>query len=553
MKENFLNSIYLSNDIKELREWQKEVINQEEWITQQNYIINVPTSQGKTLIAEIAIHDILDNLKAGIVIYCVPFVALAEEKFNFFRKNYSNYFTTFGYYHYKSTVSINPGVIVCTYEVVNKIVNILQKKNQSFKIQLIIVDEIQTIGDESRGHIVESFLTLFKLFPKPPRVIGLSASLSQNSAEKLSKWLHAKLYFNNNFKSNIEHYLLTKESEIKNNNFEQLNPPINFHKVDGNSRIIELVKYSYEQDKNGVILIFVNSKDDCEILASQLENSPFFDTDNKELEEKRIKLWKKMTKKFSQEYMDKKSRFISGIGVHNGGLLLDERNLIEDAIKNQIFQIIICTTTLSYGINFPNISTIIIKNIINYENKFLSVADYIQKSGRTGRILNKIGKCYILQNNNEKELPHIKKLFSLKPDDIEGNIFNSTKTNLFIPEHFIDKYLLQLKHYYQFKEINYLEQTFTSFLNPKINLSDYLNEREEILKKINFLKNDKKLTENGEIITESNLSINDGFNLINSILKNIITDYFDYFYLIIPNDIEFHTYKNFDIIDQKNF
>lgn len=42
-----------------------------------------------------------------------------------------------------------------------------------------------------------------------------------------------------------------------------------------------------------------------------------------------------------------------GICYHHAGLTVDERQVLEDAVRQKILRVIIATTTLAVGVDFP--------------------------------------------------------------------------------------------------------------------------------------------------------------------------------------------------------
>ena len=84
----FIQNAFISGipgpKITKFRDWQVSLFKNEQWKIGRNALIQVPTAGGKTIAAEVAIAQELEKDKNAKVLYCVPFVSLASEKFSYF-------------------------------------------------------------------------------------------------------------------------------------------------------------------------------------------------------------------------------------------------------------------------------------------------------------------------------------------------------------------------------------------------------------------------------------------------------------------------------------
>lgn len=82
-------------------------------------------------------------------------------------------------------------LIIATYEKLNSL--LVKNPNLVRDIGLVIVDELQNVGDETRGAKLEILLTRLVQEGeiKKPLVIGLSATIP--NGDDLAKWLNAQL------------------------------------------------------------------------------------------------------------------------------------------------------------------------------------------------------------------------------------------------------------------------------------------------------------------------------------------------------------------------
>lgn len=78
-----------------------------------------------------------------------------------------------------------------------------------------------------------------------------------------------------------------------------------------------------------------------------------------------------------------------GIGIHHAGLQDRDRKTVEELFVNQKIQILICTATLAWGVNFPA-HLVVIKGTEYYDGKQkryvdMPITDVLQMMGRAGR------------------------------------------------------------------------------------------------------------------------------------------------------------------------
>ncbi|MFB3895528.1 MAG: DEAD/DEAH box helicase [bacterium] len=162
-----------------------------------------PTSSGKTFVAEMAaIKQSGDKKK---VIFAVPLKSLAEEKFRQFQ-------STLGRFGIRTVISTRDrseydfavessqfDIAVMVYEKVNSL--LIKRQDIIDHLGLVVIDELQMLGDESRGTDLDLLLTklilrkeLTQTNPdkgKGLQLLGLSAVLG--NAERIARWLDIPL------------------------------------------------------------------------------------------------------------------------------------------------------------------------------------------------------------------------------------------------------------------------------------------------------------------------------------------------------------------------
>lgn len=163
-------------------------------------LVCAPTASGKTLVATMAIVNMLNNKgdkgKNGKAIYVVPLKALAGEKYNEYRKLCEKT-------EYKVTISTSDIDSESFYLTKYDLIILTSEKLDSLlrhrvawlsEVKTVIIDEIHLLNDPTRGPTLEIILTLLKTLIKP-QIIGLSATIG--NPETLAKWLEADLVQDN--------------------------------------------------------------------------------------------------------------------------------------------------------------------------------------------------------------------------------------------------------------------------------------------------------------------------------------------------------------------
>ncbi len=152
-----------------------------------------PTASGKTLVATMAICNILGKGKA---IYLVPLKALGNDKMKEYRRLFENtpYSATIstGDMDSESPYLARSDLLILTTEKLDSLLR--HRLSWLSEIKLVIVDEIHLLNDATRGPTLEIILTLLKTTIQP-QLIGLSATIG--NPQELAEWLGAELVADN--------------------------------------------------------------------------------------------------------------------------------------------------------------------------------------------------------------------------------------------------------------------------------------------------------------------------------------------------------------------
>src|SRR5438093_10446800 len=135
-----------------------------------------------------------EGLKGAV--YLVSLKALAEEKYSLFRRFWTagdeqilRTAITTGDRDFEDEGLSQSQVTFATYE---KFYAMIRDNPELLShVSLIVVDELQTLGDTNRGSVLEMLLTLVIVRNPQTQIIGLSAALP--NADDLGGWLGAKV------------------------------------------------------------------------------------------------------------------------------------------------------------------------------------------------------------------------------------------------------------------------------------------------------------------------------------------------------------------------
>ncbi|MFT7099057.1 MAG: replicative superfamily II helicase [Rickettsiales bacterium] len=364
------------------------------------YSLQMPTSSGKTSLCEILIfHEV--KVRKKKVLFLVPFRALAAEiKGGISKRLRSAYINVVSSYggniptgSDKMDASI-ADVLIITPE---KFIAL----NQSFidlevNFDTIICDEGHLIDDDSRGLQYELLLTKLKSSEDCSRKIVFISAILPNvdeihewlggSPEQLSKSNYnpvetdfafiqkQKDSWNLNFNTIYDrprNYFLT--NFLTKDDFRYVNPVTsNLNLIEGYKSFITLsCAASLKGRKNGSVALFTTQKGKSGVAGLskkmlQLHNLGASITNNApKLSIYLPDLINYISFQFGSEYsLTQLLKY--GIGFHHGDLPQEIRREMEDAIQNNIINILICTSTLAEGVNLP-IRTLVVHTIKRFD------------------------------------------------------------------------------------------------------------------------------------------------------------------------------------------
>jgi helicase len=387
-------------------------------------LVNAPTNTGKTFIGELAALNASRQIDPKRSFFLVPLKALSEQMFRDLIEKYEKWglrvaISTSDHYEYDNELT-EFDVTISTYEKLNAL--LIKKPEITKDLGLVVVDEIQHIGDSQRGISLEMLLTRLMFFNPDVQIIGLSATIS--NAEALASWLNCILV--NIDKRDVElreGVLYTGSDPIKFEGFT-LNKGDFLYKEFNSGKIavekalkLDSVPRIIKQSETEQCLVFVNTQGRAESTAQQISRDMPKRTDmDKLIEEIDVSVEATpITAKL-------KKVLIKGVAFHHAGLLSDERRIVESGFRKGKIRVICSTPTLSAGVNTPAKNVIILFHEY-YDGTRISVSTYKNISGRAGRLRKEDFGRSLLLAPNERDLEFLwNNYINAKPERVISQI-----------------------------------------------------------------------------------------------------------------------------------
>jgi len=418
-----------------------------------NLVLAVPTSSGKTLVAEICmLKAILDG--RGKALYLVPLKSLAREKYIDFKKYEElgiRVSMSVGDYDSKGTKLGDADIIVLTTEKADSLVR--HKVDWINNIGIIVVDEIHLINDKSRATI--------------------------SNASDIAEWLDASLV-----KSTWRPVPLSEGV--------YLDGTIDFENLETNQRSTrDIPRVRKEEladvicdtlDESGQVLVFVSSRKSTISMAKRF--APFL---RKYLPNDTlgnlVTIAKKIGNRVSAPEISKTLAKLvaSGVAFHHAGLDNQERALIEDAFKDNLLKVIVATPTLAAGVNLPA-RRVVIRDYRRFEQSRgsypIPILEYKQMAGRAGRPkYDKYGEAVLIARTEQEKDALIEHYVLSEPEEI----FSKLKSQSALRSHLLAAIASELTN--TRKEIDELiSNTFFASSNEQRKINRHVSAAIEFLK-----------------------------------------------------------------------
>ncbi|MFZ0181812.1 MAG: DEAD/DEAH box helicase [Methanoregula sp.] len=309
-------------------------------------LVVAATASGKTFIGEMAG---MKNYLAGRgrMLFLVPLVALANQKYERFTERYSAFAKT-GLLTGVSRLNLpetrkvgdrNPQapIVVGTYEGVDNMIRCGQRMQN---IATVVIDEVQMLEDPDRGHRLDGLVARLKYLAPQAQFLYLSATIG--SPKTLAKKLNCQLVRYDDRPVALERYLLFTERKQKIPTIKKLTTE----------------EYTNTSSKGfrGQTIIFTNARARCHTIADALGMRA---------------------------------------AAYHAGLSSQERRDVETRFLGGKLMAVVTTAALGAGVDFP--ASQVIFDALAMGRDWLSVQEFNQMAGRAGRPdFHDLGKVVLL-------------------------------------------------------------------------------------------------------------------------------------------------------------
>uniref|UniRef100_A0A5F4W9S5 Helicase, POLQ like n=1 Tax=Callithrix jacchus TaxID=9483 RepID=A0A5F4W9S5_CALJA len=340
--------------IEKLYEWQHTCLTLKSVQERKNLIYSLPTSGGKTLVAEILmLQELLCSRKDVLMI--LPYVAIVQEKIS----GLSSFGIELGFFveEYAGSKGRFPptkrrekkSLYIATIEKGHSLVNSLIETGRIDSLGLVVVDEVE----------LKEYLkindTIYEIDSKAENGMTFSRFLNYKYSDTLKK----------------------------------MDPD-------------HLVALVTEVIPNYSCLVFCPSKKNCENVAEMI--CKFLSKEYlKHKEKEKCEVIKNLKNIGSGNLCPVLKRTIPfGVAYHHSGLTSDERKLLEEAYSTGVLCLFTCTSTLAAGVNLPARRVILRAPYVAME--FLKRNQYKQMIGRAGRAgIDTIGESILILQEKDKQ------------------------------------------------------------------------------------------------------------------------------------------------------
>ncbi len=393
----------------------------------ENTILRMPTSAGKTRVAEIAMMNSLITKANSKCVYIAPFRALAGE----IEHNLSDLFSDVGFQlstrlgsfetdAFERFTFANADVLVATPEKVDLLLRI----NPHFfdEVCLVVLDEGQIVEDSRRGPKYEILVTRLKRRWPDIRFLFLSAVVPRQTLEDFANWLGSspERIMESEWRPAVQRVAsfewrgqtgvmrFVRDADTAGIDqfvphiadvrvYEHINPKTlrvrrpRFPEASNKSHTA--AEIAYRLSKSGSVLVFVAQRQWADSVGDALlrrfelmqlvgeRPEPHFATTNTR------------SAAIAADLLGPEHpitvKLQSGIAIHHGGVPDVIKKAIERDFRERQYQVIVATSTLAQGVNLP-IKTVVVHSTSRYDDEneeivSLKAREYWNIAGRAGR------------------------------------------------------------------------------------------------------------------------------------------------------------------------
>jgi helicase len=410
-----------------LNELQQAAINEVGLLRRENVVVTAPTSSGKTLIGELAALQAAQT--GGRSVFLLPTRALVNEQYDRFSRTYG----PLGVRTIRATGEISDQVpallrgqfdlAVLTYEKFSGLA--LGHPHLLRLLSVVVIDEVQTIVDPTRGPNLEFLLTLLKARRQDgiaPQVIALSAVLGD--LRGLDSWLEASLLRRTERPVKLAEGVLGPDGvyrQLKPDGREEREQLIRpqYGATPGRTLIVPLVRHLVAEQQQVIVFRAVRgeARGCAEYLARSLGLPPATSV-----------LADLPTGDPSGASEQLRRCLAGGVAFHISDLDPDEKGALEQHFRapGSELRVLVATTTLAQGVNLPA-ETVIIAGLEHPagpgQSNPYTVAEYKNIAGRAGRLgLTTQGQAVVLVSGDFDGQRKWERYITGTPEDLHSQL-----------------------------------------------------------------------------------------------------------------------------------
>jgi helicase len=407
---NNLKERYTRAGISELYPPQAECV-KKGILAGKNTLVAIPTASGKTLIAEMAMHNAIKD--GGKCLYIVPLKALAGEKYEEFNDKGVKTGIATGDFDRRDVLLGRNDIIVATSEKVDSLI----RNNAPWipNITLLVIDEIHLIDSPGRGPTLEMVIAKMRFRNPAMQIIGLSATIG--NPDVLARWLDAELITSTWRPVDLRPGVFFKDC-------------IHFR---NGMRSVKMISKNYDDlnlcldtiEEGGQCLVFVSSRRNAEAFAKRAAGAI-------KSSDAALAAYAERIHKDAETDMGKllAACVAKGAAFHHAGLGRRERSVVEEGFRKGLIKCISSTPTLAAGLNLPA-RRVIIRDyhrfVAGEGMQPIPVSEYHQMAGRAGRPrLDPYGEAVLIA----KDQGQVEELFEwyieAPPEEVHSKIAEPT-------------------------------------------------------------------------------------------------------------------------------
>jgi len=437
---------------------QREVIS-DVLTPKKSIIVSMPTSSGKSLLAEMQILFSLHNYHTDnfqpTICYIVPTNALIEqvkrdlkEDFKEFGFNIETALPCYDVDEIEEEILSRKhiDILISTPEKLESLVRI--EHPSIMNTRLIIMDEAHNIGDKSRGSKFElvlaaikqrmkevNFLLLSPFIPNADEIGEWLADSNRNSTVVSMEWSPTKQYIGCNILKNkktqsVLEFYKSARNQLGTENIEialrhsptDIKQEMKEKSINDAVKLCSILNDFVKQDGN--VLILCAGPGTTKTLAEKIKNYFMNKGELKDLtSNKDIRRALEIIKLESNEGDPLLECIKYGICYHNSGLSGLVKETIEELLRKNFIKFAFTTTTLAQGMNFP-ISTVIFETTkFRHDHEFTN-AEFWNIAGRAGRAYkDKEGYIIVSFTNTQRQTrENVKKYIKQDAEEVVSSL-----------------------------------------------------------------------------------------------------------------------------------